>query len=164
MPTYIDTSALLRLVDRRGDYSLVEAGLKDGPISSDLTELECWVSIHKRWHDGQVSLGDRDGLLEVVAQEALRPTALLRIDGDVLAEARSVAIRFPLRSADAIHVATAVLADRRLRPAGLAPPLLHGRPTTVGGCSGALGHLGSGPCPALALNDVASRGWRRIRS
>jgi predicted nucleic acid-binding protein len=116
VPTYVDTSALLRLVERRGDYSLVEAAMRDSPTTSELADLECWASIHKRWHDGELNLAQRDELLQAVRREALAPVILLRIDSDTLNDARSVAARFPIRSLDAIHLATALVADRKLKP------------------------------------------------
>jgi predicted nucleic acid-binding protein len=119
VPTYVDTSALLRLVERRGDLSLVEAAMRDGPATSELADLECWAAIHKRWHDGAIALAARDRLLLAVRDRALAASILLRLDPDAIAEARGVASRFPLRSIDAIHVGTALVADRRLRPLGL---------------------------------------------
>lgn len=73
------------------------------------------MSIHKRWHDGEVTLAERDLLLGDITSQVLDPCLLLRIEPDVLAEVPAVASRFPLRTLDAVHVATAVLADRRLR-------------------------------------------------
>jgi predicted nucleic acid-binding protein len=119
LPTYIDTSALLRLVERRGDRSLIEAAMRDSPTTSELADLECWAAIHKKWHDGKITLATRDRMLRAAEEEALSPTILLRLDSDVVNEARAVAARFPIRSLDAMHLATAVLADRRLRPIGL---------------------------------------------
>jgi predicted nucleic acid-binding protein len=112
---YVDTSALLRVVERRGDRALVEAALQDAPMTSVVAEVECWSSIHKRWHDGDLTLEQRDGLLRSSTDDALGLCTLLHLDADVLAEARAVATRFPLRTLDAIHLATAVLAGRRLR-------------------------------------------------
>jgi hypothetical protein len=119
VPTYIDTSAVLRLVERRGDYSLAEVALRDSPTTSELATLECWASIHKRWHDGSITRGARDRLLQAVQGHALGAAILLSIDSDALAESRSVASRYPIRTLDAIHLGTAVVADRRLRPIGL---------------------------------------------
>jgi predicted nucleic acid-binding protein len=119
LPTYIDSSALLRLVEQRGDCALVEAAMRDSPITSELADLECWTSVHKRWHDGEITLAMRDELLHAVQNEALAPTVLLRMDSDALNEARAVAGRFPIRTLDAIHVGSAAVADRRLRPLGL---------------------------------------------
>jgi predicted nucleic acid-binding protein len=118
MPAYVDTSALLRMVEGRGDCSLVEAAFREVAMSSELAELECWVAIHKRWHDGELSLGERDRLLDATRRRAIDPLVLLRMDGDVQAEARGIAGRFPVRTLDALHVATALLADRRTRPTG----------------------------------------------
>lgn len=93
--------------------------MRDSPLSSELAELECWTSIHKRWHDGELTLAVRDRLLVVAQNEALGPTILLRIDSDALSEARGIAGRFPIRSLDAIHLGTAAIAARRLQPLGL---------------------------------------------
>ena len=76
------------------------------------------MSIHKRWHDAEITLSERDALLAAARREALDACALLTVSGDVLAEARSVATRFPLRTLDALHLATAALAGRRLEAAG----------------------------------------------
>ncbi len=38
---------------------------------------------------------------------------------DTLSEARGVSARYPVRTVDALHLATAIGADQRLRPAGL---------------------------------------------
>lgn len=119
MPTYLDTSAVLRLVEQVGDWSLVEAGLREEPMSSELAELECWASVHKKWQDGEITRHQRDRLLGRVADHVLAATDLLALDAEVLAEAASVAGRFPVRTLDAIHVATAMLVDRRIRAHGL---------------------------------------------
>jgi predicted nucleic acid-binding protein len=119
LPTYIDTSALLRLVEGRGDCSLIESAMRDSPTTSELADLECWTAIHKKWHDGQITLAKRDELLRAAHEEALAPSILLRVDSDTVSEARGMASRFPIRTLDALHLATAVIADRRLRPAGL---------------------------------------------
>lgn len=118
MATYVDTSAVLRLVERRGDVSRVEAAMSAQPCGSALGGFECWSAIHKRWHDGALTVRQRDRLLQV-AQRTLDAVDTLVLSDDVLAETRVLARRYPLRTLDAIHLATAAQADRRLARASV---------------------------------------------
>ncbi|MBJ7609372.1 MAG: type II toxin-antitoxin system VapC family toxin [Candidatus Dormibacteraeota bacterium] len=113
MATYVDTSAVLRLVERRGDVSPVESAMAAQPLCSSLGELECWSAIHKKWHDAEVTLVQRDQLLSSV-QELLDAVNIMALDDDVLEEARTLCRRYPLRTLDGIHLATASRADSRL--------------------------------------------------
>ena len=113
MPSYLDTSALLRLVERRGDVSLVEVAMADEPLSSALADLECWSAIHKKWHDKEISEGQRDGLIDR-ARTLVLAVNLLALDDDVVTETRALTQRYALRTLDGIHLATAVRAWEKL--------------------------------------------------
>jgi hypothetical protein len=82
VPTYLDTSALLRVVENRGDISKADAVLRGEPLSSSLAELECWASIHKKWHDGELTAPQRDELL-AAARALLECVNLMSVDEDV---------------------------------------------------------------------------------
>lgn len=120
MPSYLDTSAVLRLVEDQGDLSLVRAAMADEPLSSSIADLECWASIHKRWHDRAISEAQRDELLGR-AGAVLSAVNLLSLGEDVLTETRGLARRYALRTLDGIHLATAVIALEHLMsvPGGL---------------------------------------------
>jgi predicted nucleic acid-binding protein len=120
VPSYLDTSAVLRLVEDRGDVSLVRAAMADEPLSSTLSDLECWSSIHKKWHDGAITADQRDELLDR-ARTVLLAVNLLSLDEDVLTETRALTRRYALRTLDGIHLATAVRAHPLLMsaPGGL---------------------------------------------
>jgi predicted nucleic acid-binding protein len=60
----------------------------------------------------------RDRLLHA-AQQILDAVDILVLDDDVLAETRVLVRRYPLRTLDAIHLATASQADGRLAKASL---------------------------------------------
>ena len=113
MATYIDTSALLRLVEGHGDTTAVDRAMAAQPCCSTLGELECWSAIHKRWHDGAFPVRMRDRLLDD-ARTLLEAVDTLTLSEDVLAETRVLVRRYPLRALDAIHLATASMAERRL--------------------------------------------------
>jgi predicted nucleic acid-binding protein len=111
VPTYLDTSALLRIVEKRGDYAVVDAALRNEPISSTLAELECWASVHKKWLDGEIDAALRDGYLEA-ATSLLSSVQLLAMDEEVLADAFTLTQIHPLRTLDGLHLATAAVARR----------------------------------------------------
>lgn len=116
--TYLDSSALLRLIMGHGEISAVALALITNPISSVLTSLEISAAIYKQWHDGQTSEGERDALLAIAEQRILAALALLDLDAEVVSEAQKVVAAHPLRTLDALHVATAIRANRYVRRRG----------------------------------------------
>lgn len=113
--TYLDSSALLRLVMGQGDVSIVETALAANPTSSSLTSLEIEAAIYKKWHDRQMTEVERDVLLAVAEQRILETLVLLELDAETLSEAHGVTKAHPLRTLDAIHVAAAIRAGRYAR-------------------------------------------------
>ncbi len=116
--TYIHSSAFLRLIMQQGDVSAVERALGANPTSSTLAGLEIRAAIFKQWHDGQISEGERDTLLVVSEQHILVNLALLDLGPETVSEAQNVVARHSLRTLDALHVATAIQANRYLRRRG----------------------------------------------
>lgn len=108
----------MRSVAREGDRTVVEAAFKTGAVASVLTQLESVAAIHKRFHDGVTSETNRNACLATLANDILPRLNLLPLDASVLAEAEVVVALYPLRTLDAIHVATAQIADRHLRRSG----------------------------------------------
>lgn len=119
MPTYIDTSALLRAVEQRGDRTKVDAAFRDDPISASLTELECWTSLHKKFLDGEIDATRRDAQLRT-ATALLGGIALVGLDEDVMAEAFNLTRLHPLRTLDGLHLAAASVSRRALIQRGYA--------------------------------------------
>ncbi|MGI8968113.1 MAG: type II toxin-antitoxin system VapC family toxin [Chloroflexota bacterium] len=116
--TYIDSSAFLRLIMNQGNVSAVEHALGANPTSSTLAGLEIRAAIFKQWHDGQILEEERDTLLAVSEQRILANLALLDLSPETLSEAGNVVERHSLRTLDALHVATAIRANRYLRRRG----------------------------------------------
>ncbi len=116
--TYIDSSAFLRLIMKQGNVSAVEHALGANPTSSTLAGLEIRAAIFKQWHDGQILEEERDTLLAVSEQRILANLALLDLSPETLSEAGNVVERHSLRTLAALHVATAIRANRYLRRRG----------------------------------------------
>lgn len=116
--TYVDTSALFRLVAQEGDIRPVERALASGPITSALAPLELHTGLFKRWHDKELSDVRRDVLLRTV-EEVIDPVVtILPLDVAVLTEARATVELYPLRALDGIHLASALIAYRHAQRHG----------------------------------------------
>jgi predicted nucleic acid-binding protein len=116
--TYLDTSALMRLVTGKGDVAPVERSMSFQPSTSTLTELELLSAIYRRWREGAEAEANRDELLQAVERRISPALTLLPLTDDVLREAGHVVSDHPVRSLDAIHLATAVIASRHARRHG----------------------------------------------
>jgi predicted nucleic acid-binding protein len=109
---YIDSSIILRFVLGEPNR-LREWGKIQKPISSELIRLECLRTIDR----ARIRLGlppDEVATRRANAQERLQAFDIVRIDQNVLERA---AAPFPtlLRSLDAIHLASALMARRSHR-------------------------------------------------
>ena len=112
--SYLDSSGLLRLCLREGDTSLVTAALAASPIASVLVSVEVPNGLSARFHRSAIDANRRDELLER-ANTLLGKVNLVELTTDIIDEAVSAGARFPVRSLDAIHLGTAVVAARQQR-------------------------------------------------
>jgi len=108
----------MRLVARQGEVTLIEQGMQANPTSSVLAELEVRAAVYKRWHDGEITEAERDLLLATYDTDILPTLTFIALDDDVLRQAHRVVARYRVRSLDALHVATAVVVDQRVRRHG----------------------------------------------
>jgi predicted nucleic acid-binding protein len=110
--SYLDSSGLLRLCLREGDTSLVTAALAASPVASVLVLVEVPNGLSARFHRSVIDAKRRGELLER-ANILLGKVNLLELTADVLDEAVGAGARFPVRTLDAIHLGTAVVAARQ---------------------------------------------------
>ena len=117
---YLDTSALLKIfVDEDGSAqvrALAEGrGSADILLMSRLGFTEASASLARMVHLGRLSAAELPhhlGTLEDYWDQSIQEVELVE---DVLEDARQLAQRFPLRTYDAIHLASAREARRMLR-------------------------------------------------
>jgi len=117
---YLDTSALLKLfVDEDGSARV--RALAEGRRSADLLLVsrlgytEACVSLARMVHLGRMAAADLPhhlGTLEDYWDQSIQEVEL---GEDIFEDARQLAQRFPLRTYDAIHLASAREARRMLR-------------------------------------------------
>jgi predicted nucleic acid-binding protein len=116
--TYIDSSAVLRLIFQEGEQAAIRRSMRANPITSTLTRLEVSAAIHSRRRQGDLSTVQADGLIAGADVLAFDVAALLAVNERVLIEAGNVVAHHAVRSLDAIHLATAVLAQQAERRPG----------------------------------------------
>ena len=117
---YLDTSALLKLFIEEDGSAKVRA-LAKGQMGAEvllvsrLGYTEASISLARMVHLGRLPAGDlphHQGSLDDYWDQSIQEVAL--IEG-LLEDARQLAQRFPLRTYDAIHLASAREAKRMLR-------------------------------------------------
>jgi uncharacterized protein len=115
---YLDTSALVKLFAVEDGSALVR-GLISAPATmllvSRLGYTEAAISLARMVHLGRIPAADLPkhlGTLDTYWEESIQEVDLSE---DVLRDARQLAQRFPLRTYDAIHLASARAAKRMLR-------------------------------------------------
>ena len=119
---YLDTSALIKLFVAEDESDLVRAlahgrAAADVLLASQLGYTEAWVSLARMVNFGRIpaaALPHHLGTLTDYWENSIQAVDLTE---DVLQDARQLAQRFPLRTYDAIHLASARQAKRLLREA-----------------------------------------------
>jgi predicted nucleic acid-binding protein len=117
---YLDTSALVKLFVAEDESDWVR-GLAHGPAGADvlltsrLGYTEAWVSLARMVHLGRMPAAALPHHLGALTEYWEDSIEAVDISEDVLQDARQLAQRFPLRTYDAIHLASARQAKRLLR-------------------------------------------------
>lgn len=114
---YLDTSALLKLLVDEPGSGKVRAAVRNasGLVCSRLGHTEAAVSLARMVHLGRLSAADLPHLLGSLDDYWDQSIQEIAISEEVLAQARNLAQRFPLRTYDAIHLASAREARVMLR-------------------------------------------------
>ena len=86
-----------------------------------LTTTEIASALARRQREGSLSPHESDRLFGAFLADCARSYLLLRIDADIIQRALSLVRLYPLRSADAIQLATAVVLRHTLREAQFGP-------------------------------------------
>jgi len=115
MWVYCDTSAMAkRYVRESGRAALMKALARHRVVSSVLMPVELHSAFSQRVRDGTLATIALPRLFERVAADRQHWT-LVETTKEVLAEAEALLEAHPLRTLDAVHVASARVFQRRLR-------------------------------------------------
>jgi predicted nucleic acid-binding protein len=112
--TYFDTSALVkRYVDEAGRRQVLQLLRRNECVTSAVLPVELRSGLRRRVADGSLEAARLPMILKRVAAD--RPYwTLVEVGRDVLAVAETLVARYPIRTLDAIHVASAQLFAARV--------------------------------------------------
>jgi predicted nucleic acid-binding protein len=117
--TYFDTSALVkRYVDEPGRREVLQLLRRNECVSSAVLAVELRSSLRRRVADGSIHAARLPAILKHVAADRAYWT-LVEVGTDVLAGAETLVAAHPIRTLDAIHVASAQLFAARVLMPGL---------------------------------------------
>jgi uncharacterized protein len=124
---YLDSSALIkRYVDEPGSrwvQTLVDASQSPVLVISQLVIVEMTSALNRRVRDGILTPGEYLSVLDAVRRDCLVEYQVLLISAGIVDLACDLLERHPLRSFDALHLASALTARRSFAEAGLPEPV-----------------------------------------
>jgi uncharacterized protein len=122
---YFDTSGLLKryVVEVGSAWVATLLAPPQAPtvLTSRLTIVEASCAFARKHREGALSATDHAAVLVAFDYDVTYRYSLLNAAPDTINFARALAHRHPLRAYDAIHLATAILANQRLVTAGEQP-------------------------------------------
>ncbi len=111
---YFDASALVkRYVDEAGSAHVRRLLVPGEVIVSRLSEVEVGSSINRRTREGALSAEQRDRVLTALAED-LATWQVVEVTPEITSTALRLLRTHPLRAADAIQLASALLIDTNL--------------------------------------------------
>jgi predicted nucleic acid-binding protein len=110
MITYFDTSSLLKFVIKEigSEENLNIWNLSDEKVCSQLTRTEMHSALMRKVREGSVSASAVRGCLDEM-DKLFTDVVLVDITSDVIDASCELVKELPLKSADAIHLATALM-------------------------------------------------------
>jgi hypothetical protein len=124
---YLDTSALSkRYVQETGTAwirTLAAPSANHVLLTARLTMVEMYSALARRRREGTVPAAMCDVAAHAFTSHSASEYEFVELDADVVDLAKDLLWRHPLRAYDAVQLASALIADRALRAAGL-PPLV----------------------------------------
>lgn len=133
---YFDTSALIkRYVDEDGRLEVLQLLRRHDCVTSALLSVELRSALRRRVADGSL---DKERVAEILKRFAVDREfwALVEITGQVLQSAELLVAKYPLRTLDAIHVASAQLFATRMTASKLRFVSADARQTAVAAAIG----------------------------
>lgn len=124
---YLDTSALMkRYIPERGTEWINQLLASTEParfISSALVTLELTTAMSRGEREKRISKAHRDRLAAQASQECDALLLQTGVSTEIIIEARELALRYPLRAYDAIHLATAIAVRGQASVLAVSPPV-----------------------------------------
>lgn len=123
MTYYLDTSALIkRYVDEVGsDWLRATLDTQPSVVIVHLTIVEVTSALMRRRREGALTPTEYTRVQNAFRSDCLCEYEMVTAVGDIIDQANRLLERQPLRAYDAVHLATAVVANQQLLANDLAP-------------------------------------------
>ena len=112
---YFDTSTYLKIfVKESGSAQARKLTKKHRIISSAILSVECFSALSRKKHTGELKSGELNTLTQKI-RESLTHIEIIRLTDEVLIKAEQVVVSSPVRSLDALHIASALIFQQALQ-------------------------------------------------
>ncbi|MBN2108578.1 MAG: type II toxin-antitoxin system VapC family toxin [Deltaproteobacteria bacterium] len=112
---YFDTSTYLKIfVKEFGSIQARELVEKYRVLSSAIVSVECFSALSRKKHAGELKTREFETLINKI-RESLAHIEIIRLTDDVLAKAEQILAGSPIRSLDALHIASALIFQEAMR-------------------------------------------------
>ncbi len=106
---YIDTSTYLKVfVKESGSAKARELIKKHRMLTSALVSVECFSALSRKKQAGELKSKEFDSLIKKI-RESFDHIEIIRLTDEVLEKAGQVVVSSPVRSLDALHIASALI-------------------------------------------------------
>ncbi len=124
---YLDASALVkRYLQEQGTAWLDELLAEPSPVryvSTALITVELTAALARAERERRISRAHRDRVATQAARECRMRLRQAEVTEDVLTAASGLALKYPLRAYDAVHLATAMIVRAQASDLPIAPPV-----------------------------------------
>jgi len=128
MPTYyLDASAIVkRYLPETGSQWVSALWRRTGTVSlfsAAVVNVEVVCALSRAQREGRIGMKRRNESAALFVLEAQRILQSIATSAQILQSAHHLALRYPLRAYDAVHLATALELVQRLLPFGVSIPI-----------------------------------------
>lgn len=114
MIVYFDASALAKhYLEETGSEAIRHLLERSLPATSRLTAVEITSALSRRCRDGSLAAADRGELVEELSED-LTALYVVELVPEVVARARALLLRYPLRAADSTQLASCLILQEKL--------------------------------------------------
>ena len=114
MIAYLDASALVKnYVEEPGSDAIRSLLRQTLPATSRLTAVEVASALARRCREGALAPDDRDEILRDLSED-LTVLYVVELVPEIVAEARALLLRHPLRAADAVQLASCLVLQQKV--------------------------------------------------
>jgi hypothetical protein len=124
---YLDASAIVkRYLHENGSQWITALWQRTGEVSmfsGELVDVEVVCALSRAQREGRIGMKRRNESAALFILEVQEVLESISVSTEILQNAHRLALRHPMRAYDAVHLATALALEQRLRRSGIEVPV-----------------------------------------